>query len=78
LPPAARRREAARGGAKARRNIGVVTAYNDMLSAHQPYEGYPGLIADEARAARRHGAGRRGGVPRHVRRHHRRASPAWS
>jgi phosphogluconate dehydratase len=25
-------------------NIGVVTAYNDMLSAHQPYEGYPALI----------------------------------
>ena len=22
-------------------NIGVVTAYNDMLSAHKPYEGYP-------------------------------------
>jgi phosphogluconate dehydratase len=22
-------------------NIGIVTAYNDMLSAHQPYEGYP-------------------------------------
>ena len=25
-------------------NIGVVTAYNDMLSAHQPYERYPELI----------------------------------
>ena len=25
-------------------NIGVVTAYNDMLSAHQPYEGFPGAI----------------------------------
>ena len=22
-------------------NIGIVTAYNDMLSAHQPYEGFP-------------------------------------
>ena len=22
-------------------NIGVVTAHNDMLSAHQPYEGFP-------------------------------------
>ena len=32
-----------------RRNIGVVTAYNDMLSAHQPYEGFPALIRDEAR-----------------------------
>ncbi len=30
-------------------NIGIVTAYNDMLSAHQPYEGYPALIRDEAR-----------------------------
>ena len=29
-------------------NIGVVTAYNDMLSAHQPYEGYPALIRDAA------------------------------
>ena len=29
-------------------NIGVVTAYNDMLSAHQPYEGFPALIRDEA------------------------------
>lgn len=30
-------------------NIGVITAYNDMLSAHQPYEGFPALIRDEAR-----------------------------
>ncbi|WP_066339495.1 phosphogluconate dehydratase [Azohydromonas lata] len=30
-------------------NIGVVTAYNDMLSAHQPYESYPALLRDEAR-----------------------------
>jgi phosphogluconate dehydratase len=30
-------------------NIGVVTAYNDMLSAHQPYEAFPALIRDEAR-----------------------------
>jgi len=43
-------------------NIGVVTAYNDMLSAHQPYEGYPALIRDEARL---HGATVQvaGGVP---------------
>jgi len=43
-------------------NIGVVTAYNDMLSAHQPYEGFPALIRDEAR---RHGATVQvaGGVP---------------
>lgn len=30
-------------------HIGVVTAYNDMLSAHQPYEIYPSIIRDEAR-----------------------------
>jgi phosphogluconate dehydratase len=32
-------------------NIGVVTAYNDMLSAHQPYERFPELIRAAARAA---------------------------
>ncbi len=31
-------------------HIGVVTAYNDMLSAHQPYEGYPALIREQARS----------------------------
>jgi phosphogluconate dehydratase len=43
-------------------HIGIVTAYNDMLSAHQPYEGYPALIRDEAA---RHGATVQvaGGVP---------------
>ncbi|MFN7725125.1 MAG: phosphogluconate dehydratase [Rubrivivax sp.] len=30
-------------------HIGVVTAYNDMLSAHQPYESYPALLREEAR-----------------------------
>ena len=30
-------------------NIGIVTAYNDMLSAHAPYQGYPDLIKHEAR-----------------------------
>jgi phosphogluconate dehydratase len=34
-------------------NIGIVNAYNDMLSAHAPYGGYPAVIKDEAR---RHGA----------------------
>jgi phosphogluconate dehydratase len=29
-------------------HLGVVTAYNDMLSAHQPYEGYPAILRDEA------------------------------
>ena len=43
-------------------NIGIVTAYNDMLSAHQPFERYPDLIRS---AARRVGATAQvaGGVP---------------
>ncbi|WP_306751512.1 phosphogluconate dehydratase [Paracoccus actinidiae] len=32
-------------------NIGIVTAYNDMLSAHQPYERYPDLIRRAGNAA---------------------------
>ncbi len=31
-------------------NLGIVTAYNDMLSAHQPFETYPALIKQAARA----------------------------
>ncbi len=30
-------------------NIGIVTAFNEILSAHQPYECYPAVIRDEAR-----------------------------
>ncbi|QDE41374.1 phosphogluconate dehydratase [Luteibacter pinisoli] len=30
-------------------NIAIITAYNDMLSAHQPYEGYPERIRSTAR-----------------------------
>jgi phosphogluconate dehydratase len=30
-------------------NIGIITAYNDMLSAHQPFEHYPNLIRQTAR-----------------------------
>ena len=30
-------------------NIAIVTAYNEMLSAHQPYVNYPDIIRDEAR-----------------------------
>ena len=43
-------------------NLAIVNAYNDMLSAHQPYEGFPALIRDEAQ---RHGATAQvaGGVP---------------
>lgn len=32
-------------------NLGIVTAYNDMLSAHQPLEHYPALIRMAARNA---------------------------
>jgi phosphogluconate dehydratase len=32
-------------------HLGIVTAYNDMLSAHQPFETYPQLIRDTVRAA---------------------------
>ncbi len=31
-------------------NIGIISAYNDMLSAHQPYENYPAMIRRMARA----------------------------
>lgn len=43
-------------------NLAIVTAYNDMLSAHQPYETWPALLREEAR---RHGATAQvaGGVP---------------
>jgi phosphogluconate dehydratase len=43
-------------------NIGIVTAYNDMLSAHQPYGRFPEIIKE---AARRAGATAQvaGGVP---------------
>ncbi len=43
-------------------NIGIVTAYNDMLSAHAPFEKFPDLIRH---AARRNGATAQvaGGVP---------------
>jgi len=45
-----------------RAQLGIVTAYNDMLSAHQPYAGYPEAIRQ---AARRSGAVAQvaGGVP---------------
>ncbi|MDR9427691.1 MAG: phosphogluconate dehydratase [Salibaculum sp.] len=34
-----------------RANLGIVTAYNDMLSAHQPFEHFPDKIRAAARAA---------------------------
>lgn len=43
-------------------NLGIITAYNDMLSAHQPFEHYPDIVRD---AARRTGGTAQvaGGVP---------------
>jgi len=34
--------------ARERPNIGIVTAYNDMLSAHQPFESYPAALKKAA------------------------------
>ena len=41
-------KEALREGTGA--NLAIVTAYNDMLSAHQPYARFPDLIKEAARA----------------------------
>ena len=30
-------------------NLAIITAYNDMLSAHKPFENYPGIIREAAR-----------------------------
>ncbi|MGV8938461.1 MAG: phosphogluconate dehydratase [Allorhizobium sp.] len=32
-------------------NLGIITAYNDMLSAHQPFEHYPAMIRQAAHEA---------------------------
>ena len=32
-------------------NVAIVTSYNDMLSAHQPFEFYPNLIREAARSS---------------------------
>ncbi|WP_337266132.1 phosphogluconate dehydratase [Oryzifoliimicrobium ureilyticus] len=32
-------------------NLGIITSYNDMLSAHQPFETYPAIIREAAREA---------------------------
>ena len=48
LPPAGRDKDALRDGDAP--NLAIVTAYNDMLSAHQPFERFPDLIKRAARA----------------------------
>jgi phosphogluconate dehydratase len=59
---ASRKRDKATLAANTRANIGIVSAYNDMLSAHQPFEQYPALIK---KAATEQGAVAQfaGGVP---------------
>ncbi|MCI0598246.1 MAG: dihydroxy-acid dehydratase, partial [Beijerinckiaceae bacterium] len=42
-------KQALRSGIAA--NLAIVTAYNDMLSAHQPYERFPAIIKKAAREA---------------------------
>src|SRR6185436_6911155 len=32
-------------------NLGIITSYNDMLSAHQPFETYPAIIREAAAEA---------------------------
>ncbi len=49
--PRAVRDEKSALAAGVRPNIGIVTAYNDMLSAHQPLRDYPGIIKAAALAA---------------------------
>ncbi len=46
-----------------RNNIAIITSYNDMLSAHQPYEHYPEIIRKALHSANAVGrvAGRRAG-----------------
>lgn len=40
-------KDALKGDVKA--NVAIVSAYNDMLSAHQPFETYPAMIKDACR-----------------------------
>lgn len=42
-----------------RNNIAIITSYNDMLSAHQPYEHYPEIIRKELHSANAVGRRRR-------------------
>ncbi|MFT4615665.1 MAG: phosphogluconate dehydratase, partial [Bacteroidia bacterium] len=48
---AASEQEKQRIGGMAASNIGIINAYNDMLSAHQPLADYPAQIRDLAAAA---------------------------
>lgn len=42
-----------------RNNIAIITSYNDMLSAHQPYEHYPEIIRKALHSANAVGQRRR-------------------
>ena len=50
LPSARPSDKAALGGDRVP-NLGIITSYNDMLSAHQPFETFPALIKQAAREA---------------------------
>jgi len=59
---AASQQDKGRLAARREGNLGIITAYNDMLSAHQPFATYPDLIRQAAREA--HGTAQvAGGVP---------------
>ena len=66
-PPTQPAKQALRGRTKP--NVAIVSAYNDMLSAHQPFETYPRALKKAVIRGRRHRAVRRRRA-RDVRRHH--------
>ena len=51
VSPSARRSEKVALGGEKVANLGIITSYNDMLSAHQPFETYPQLIKAAATEA---------------------------
>ena len=58
-----------RCAARSKPNVAIVSAYNDMLSAHQPFETFPAQLKKAVHALRRHRPVRRRRA-RDVRRHH--------
>ena len=66
-PPSPRDKQALRGRTKP--NVAIVSSYNDMLSAHQPFETYPPRAQEGRDPRRRHRPVRRRRAG-HVRRHH--------
>ena len=64
-----RRPPSRRCAARTKPNVAIVSSYNDMLSAHQPFETYPRELKKAVIRGRRHRAVRRRRA-RDVRRHH--------